>query len=212
MIEFVIYQIEQHIDKQQIMFKFLKKVKLNHKMEQFVDEISNMNWFSNVGNVFISDTNYYNTISVERKEALKVIHYKPNTNKVICLQNLIGEAMRRSLSYLYNNRKDDHKHTWNKLAKKNREIIDFSKINNIANEFTKDNDLEDDLCLQQVILYHMNELYFQELDINYPTFFMDVFDIYRKGNIMVGWKGKLPPESDFLDTKIHKDNGSVLVW
>lgn len=33
------------------MFKFLKKVKLNHKMEQFVDEISTMSWFSNVNDV-----------------------------------------------------------------------------------------------------------------------------------------------------------------
>lgn len=194
------------------MFKFLKKVKLNHKMDQFIEEIFTINWFSNVGKESNISNSYYDIISVDKKKGLETLRYKANTKEVICLQNLVGEATRRSLSYLYTNRRDDHQSTWNKLSKKHHKVIDFKKINDIANEFSKDNNIKSDLCLQQIILYHMNELYFTELDDNYPIFFTDIFDIYRKGNTIVGWKGKLPPEADFLETKISKDNGSLLVW
>lgn len=194
------------------MFEFLKKIELNNQMSQFVEELSTINWFSNVGSKLNSKLDYYDVINIDKKQSLEALRSKPNTNEAICLENLIGEAMRRSLSYLYNNRRKDHQNTWNKLSKKNRQVIDFDKIDNISNQFMMDNDIKTDLRLQQVILFHMNELYFKELDDNYPTFFMDIFNIYRKGNIMVGWRGKLPPEAEFLETKISRDNGSVLIW
>jgi hypothetical protein len=38
----------------------------------------------------------------------------------------------------------------------------------------------------------LKEVYYKTLFDNYPTFWIDILDVYLQGHIVIGWLGKFP--------------------
>ncbi len=195
------------------MFEIFKKIEFSNEMITFIKDLDNINWFSNVG----KNPNLYLEIPFEQKksreEVIKILKYKRNAKGIVCLENLLLEADNRSSAYLCINRKNEFNYTYNRVVKKINKNLENSKIKEISKNFQIPQQKEQiNLFIDRIIRACLMDLYFGANDENYPSFFLDIFDIYKKGNTIIGWQGKFIPKKGLNTNKITKDEGNLILW
>lgn len=191
--------------------RFFKKIIFDEDILQSICEISKINWCENVGKSIEQIYCQYDMLQAQTdREALNYLSKETNSKEFVCLENLLIEGLNRSSGYLFDYRREEYNSEWNKISEKADEYVDFQKIIEKENLFNKNNSSSVNLYLSRIVYHYIICLYFKKNDPNFPTFVLDIFDIYKKGHIVVGWKGKFP--SPASNNSISKEEGILLVW
>lgn len=199
---------------------FIKRIQFSTGIEQAIQELDTFQWCSSLGKPTENIDCDYNITRVEDiKDALRLLSRKMDYKGIATLENLFIQADNRATVYLSNNRRREYDTEYNEVSSKLDKLFDFKKIEDVYNSFNEKYNTDVKIYLKGVIYGYIHDLYFGNNDKLYPTFFLDILDIYRKGHIIVGWEGKFAHfrgiKSDRLidwSAKISKEEGNLLVW
>lgn len=198
------------------MFNFIydylfKKIEFDEIMINCIDEIQSIQWGENVGKPLKNIECKYKILQITNdNDALNYLKYEDNYKDIVCLENLLNEGNNRTTRYLSNYKRREYDGEWNRVTDKANKIIDFKKIENKELLFNKRYNSSVNLYLSRFIYQYLHCLYFKRYDKNIPSFGLDIFDIYRNGHLILGWKGSFPSPSPARE--IMPEEGILLVW
>lgn len=152
---------------------------------QLLNDISNIQWLANCGNMFTND-------NVDMP--IQYINSWENAKKSYQLQkweDTTLEARNHLTSFLHDKYRTEYT-SWNLLVKEAKKFIEnelVPQLNLVKEENNLDNLFLD--CVKWDILNAIVEDAYQNCK-NRPTFFLDLLTIYKMGNFPCGWEGEWP--------------------
>lgn len=201
------------------LFDFLfKNIEFNEKMNSFVENFKNNDWFVNCGNKYNAFSYYEIHQEFHKLKAQERLNQKRNSKNFTSLDNLIIESSRRLHLYLQTYHPEENQVTWNKVAKSinkkfynKKEIIDFELL---SKQLENKCDLVGDLYMYRLFHGTLMELYFSEYLKDIPLFFVNIFDIYKNGHLIIGWEGKFLSQEKHpnIFTPIEKTSGKIIIF
>lgn len=197
------------------MFKFIydyffKKIIFDEELIANIQLLSKTNWLSNIGEPIDNIDCKYKIMQVtSAEEALRYLQYEISQKGIVTLNDLLNEGSNRSSGYLSDYRQREFDTEWNEVSKKANEYIDIALINKMEEKFNKKYKTNVNLHLLEYIYDYVHCLYFKNNDLKFPTFALDVFDIYNKGHVIVAFKGKFLSS---YNQPISPEDGTILIW
>jgi len=200
-----------------------KQFVFTEQMEQYIYLFQNINWFSNCLKQLDDDSFYFDYI--QENNILKVkekINQNFNYRGNVCLRNFFIEGEFRQENFLMRatsineGRKEIIKimDIINKRFLDKTGEIDFKKI---ENDFKNKYNIETgSLEIYRFFKDLLIETYFLSKYKSFPILFNRLFNIYYKGHVIIGWKGKFASHNINLDkspiSSIEKVDGKVVLF
>lgn len=175
------------------MFSFLSnlfnKVVFDEYVIARIEDFNKIKWCGNLEKE--SDIKCkYDIIRCNKKDALRYLDYKSNSRGVICLENVFNAGSNNMSWYLSTHNTKLFNSEWNSVSEKSASFVDFNKLKKNESEFCLYAKKEIDIKLSWLAYMYVQNIYFGRIYPDIPSFPLDVLDIYHKGHIIVGWKGK----------------------
>ena len=194
---------------------FLKKISFSDELIKDIQSLSGIDWLANIGQPLNEINCIYNITQVASStEALKYLQYEMSPRGFLTLNDLLNEGSNRSAGYLSDFRQREFDTEWNEVSKKANEYIDIELLKAFESEFNQKYKSNVNLHLLEYIYDYIHCLYFKKDDSEFPTFALDVFDIYKKGHIIVAFKYN-NPKGRFISSyneKFSPKDGTILIW
>lgn len=205
---------------------FRRKIKSMYIMEQITDIIENTAWFSSCG-LSYEKPSYYQFIQYDDSNAVETrLNHRLNYSGNTSLENLFKEGLCRADAFaletcgwkFYQNEfLKTMQLIWKTyedaicrfpgldLKRKERDLLESCRF---------DPSLK--LCTEQLVQYLVLEKVFVKESPQYPVFFSHVFEIYKEGHAVIGWKGRFPSHDRNLEDEcihpISPDEGKLVIW
>jgi hypothetical protein len=185
------------------------KIEFNKKMNQFIESVKTIDWFSNCGKNYTKNI-FYNYYLEGEEKSIKKLNYIRDYKGFVTLGNLLIQADRRLGSYLTKHHKKEHDWTWNKLA----DVINKQFANNfinIDNYFSNKFNTKKNNFIYRIFRNTLFELFFVDHIPNLPIFYDNIFEIFIDGHIIIGWEGKFN-WNDFNEKPIEPIDGKLVIF
>ena len=185
------------------------KIEFNEKMNQFIESVKSIDWFSNCGKNYTKKL-FYNYCLETEKKSIKKLNYLRNYKGFVTLENLNIQADRRLDSYLTKYHKKEHDWTWNKLIG----VINKQFTNNfinIDNDFSNKFYTKKNNYIYRIFRNILCELFFVEHIPNLPIFYNNVFEVFIDGHVIIGWEGKFN-WNDFNEKPIDPTDSKLIIF
>ena len=197
---------------------FGRKIEFNDKMNELIETVKGINWFSNCGKVYTKDL-YFNYKLENENNTLKKLNQKRNYKEFVILENLFIAADRRKDLFLYRHHYKEHQYTYNKLMDRinkrfmnNINEINFVEIDsNYWNKFNINN-RKKYTSIYGIFRITLAELFFDSYISNIPIFYNHIFEIYKDGHIVVGWEGKAIEKELWNEEPIKQTDGKIIIY
>lgn len=150
----------------------------------FIKDLILIPWFVNCGKPHKTNMSFEVESLNSWKEAEK--HFSAPEWKYVT-----GEAQGNLTSYLSQKYPNKYQGDWNKLVKEAKPKVEQIVVPHINSLISKENinPVFGD-CVKWDILHAIMELTY--VKCNPPLFFLNLFEIYKFGNLPCGWNGKWP--------------------
>ena len=197
--------------------KLFNKIELTSEMKLMAEKMIDNKWFRNCGKVNDFNIPFDYQFSSGIDEVEKQLSYRNDIKGFVTLENLFIEVGFRGQIFLSLHNKKEH-NSWNRvtdLIVKNyisNKKFDFSKIESLY--FDSVYNVNVNLLLREIFVTTLREIYLASKIENYPFFFTKIIDIYLKGNIITGWKGKFNNHNQQIKEiyPISPEEGILSIW
>ena len=193
-----------------------------YDFEQFIENISKIDWFKNCGTNYNVKL-YYNFVLDNNIEIVrKNLNRENNYKGIITVENLFQEGAHRIYSYFKNNNKINmsveniEKNSWKNLMDKT--IVEIKKKEIVLKTINEKLFLKLEInkpintFVFNLLKYTMMEIYCKKYFFEIPEFFEKIFKIYEDGHLITGWKGKFPSPYLFVEKLIDNKKGELIIW
>jgi hypothetical protein len=199
---------------------FDKFTNLNEDIDDFINQISKIEWFVSCGDNYSKKLGYDYMLEENIEIAKKNITRTNNYAGVITIENLFQEASHRTYSFFHNNNQINltlnnlELNSWCNLRKKILVKLNELDLSNIDKKYNQKFEFKKpvDSFVFDLLLLAIMEKYCKRIFPEIPTFYEKIMPVYIDGHIITGWKGKFPSPYLFVDKPIDSKKGKLVIW